>query len=157
MFWSARLVVTVVSCQGQEPLAGPHSGLTSALGAKIRNGLGVFATLTQLVNSISDVDVVVTGEGCLDQQSLSGKAPVGVLDLAVSHAKPVWAVVGQTCLTSQEIRERGFAGHISLSELEPDLDRSMAHARELLFKAGSNLASNIARDTEDVQIKLGAV
>ncbi len=49
-----------------------------------------------LEEKVRDADVIITGEGRLDLQTLEGKAPAGVAQLARRHAKRVYAIVGQT-------------------------------------------------------------
>lgn len=58
-------------------------------------GFDLVAELTGLEARIAAADLVVTGEGSLDSQSLAGKAPVGIARLARKHGKPVWACCGR--------------------------------------------------------------
>jgi glycerate kinase len=84
---------------------------------------------------------VITGEGKIDAQSLRGKAPVGVARAAAEHGVPVVALGGIVEVADQELRAAGFEEARGLSELEPDLDRSIAEAAPLLER----LAEQVGR------------
>ena len=67
----------------------------SFCGATIRPGFELVADLTKLESKIANADLVITGEGCLDRQTLSGKAPFGIAKLARKHGKRVISMVGR--------------------------------------------------------------
>jgi len=69
-------------------------GLLSFCGATIRPGFDVVADLGGLNAEIEKADIVITGEGRLDEQTLEGKAPAGVARLARAAGKRVFAIVG---------------------------------------------------------------
>jgi glycerate kinase len=83
-----------------EPGAGAAGGLGFGLmsfcGAKIRPGLDVVAEAVGLEAKMKDVDLVITGEGSLDRQTLEGKTPAGVARLARKLGKKVFAIAGRT-------------------------------------------------------------
>jgi glycerate kinase len=83
---------------------------------------------------------VVTGEGSLDEQSLRGKAPIGVVRRAARLGVPVVAVCGRTTLDRSDQRAAGLVRVWSLAELEPDPAQSMARAADLLAETGRDLA-----------------
>ena len=91
----------------------------------------------------SGADLVVTGEGSLDEQSLRGKAPFGVVRAARRLGVPVVAVCGRTTLAPDALRAAGFLQTWSLSDLEPDPARSMADAAHLLEELGGTLAREL--------------
>ena len=80
------------------PGAGAAGGLgfafLSYLNAELRSGIEIVMETTGLEKHIKDADIVVTGEGRLDGQSVMGKALVGVAQLAKKHGKPVIAFAG---------------------------------------------------------------
>jgi glycerate 2-kinase len=87
--------------------------------------------------------LVVTGEGSLDEQSLHGKAPVGVARLAGLHGVPVVAVCGRLSLTPDQLRQAGIQEAFALSELESDPARSMADAARLLGELAPRLIGSV--------------
>lgn len=79
------------------PGAGAAGGLGAALlalGAELRSGVEMVLDLIGFDECVRDVDLVITGEGNMDEQSAAGKAPVGVARRANRYGKPVVAVVG---------------------------------------------------------------
>lgn len=79
------------------PGAGAAGGLGAALlalGAELRSGVEMVLDLIGFDECVRDVDLVITGEGNMDEQSAAGKAPVGVARRAKRYGKPVVAVVG---------------------------------------------------------------
>lgn len=131
-----------------QPGAGAAGGLGFAalafLGARMRPGIEVVLDLVSFAERVAKADLVITGEGSLDAQTLRGKAPAGVAQAtrAVSPGTPVVAVAGVCSLGPVTLSEAGIAGAYALADLEPDLPSSMASAGPLLEK----LAANLARD-----------
>ena len=79
------------------PGAGAAGGLGAALlalGAELHSGVETVLDLVGFDEHVRDVDLVITGEGNMDEQSAAGKAPVGVARRAKRYGKPVAAVVG---------------------------------------------------------------
>ncbi|MFE7742999.1 glycerate kinase [Nocardia sp. NPDC057455] len=126
---------------GAGAAGGTGFGALAVLGAQVRSGIEVVLELLEFSGLLVDATLVVTGEGSLDQQSLHGKAPVGVCAAARKADVPVVAVAGRTLLASEEIRAAGFAGCYALADLEPDPERSMAEAAALLERVGGRIAA----------------
>jgi glycerate 2-kinase len=82
----------------EEPGAGAAGGLGFGLmsfcGATIKPGFEIVAEFIGLRAAVEKTDVVITGEGRLDEQTLEGKAPAGVAGIARQFGKPVFAIVG---------------------------------------------------------------
>jgi glycerate kinase len=93
--------------------------------------------------ALDGADLVITGEGSLDRQTLGGKAPVGVARAAASRGVPVLVVAGRVELTGAELNDAGFARAYSLTDLEPDQRDSMARACELLEEVGAQIAAEL--------------
>jgi glycerate kinase len=87
-----------------------------------------------------DADLVITGEGSLDQQSLAGKAPRGGAQAAARASASVVALVGRSALTADEANAAGFAEVHALTEIEPDLQRCQRDAASLLTSLAQRLA-----------------
>ena len=98
----ARLAKSVFKdADADHPGSGAAGGLGFAfrtfLGASLESGVGIILDQTRLEEYIKDADLVVTGEGRLDSQTVMGKAPIGVATLAKKHGKRVIAFSG--CVT----------------------------------------------------------
>src|SRR4029077_5686775 len=104
----------------------------AVLGATRRPGIELVLDLTGFETALDGADLVITGEGSLDAQSLAGKTPVGVARAAGRRGIDVVAVAGRSTLTAAELAAAGIAAVYPLSDLEPDLERSRAEAAGLL-------------------------
>ena len=138
--WAAVVAATVGQDWSQTPGAGAAGGVGFAaravLGAQSRPGIGLVLELAGFAAALDGADLVITGEGSLDAQSLAGKAPVGVARAAARLGIPVVAVAGRSTLTEAELAAAGITAVYPLSDLEPDQERSRAEAARLLRQAG---------------------
>ena len=126
---------------GTGAAGGLGFGLTSFCGAKIQPGFDVVAEAADLESKMKDVDVVITGEGSLDRQTLEGKTPAGVARLARKLRKRVVAMVGRA---SQD-RDVGelFDEVYELAQPKMSEKESMARAAELLRERAEELAKTL--------------
>jgi glycerate 2-kinase len=128
--------------------AGAAGGLGFAallfLGALLRPGISLLLDMLSFSEHLDGARLVITGEGALDEQTLRGKAPFGVARAAAAHCPPVpvVAVAGVCTLSAAQLRAAGIAAAYALTDIEPDLTRSMAEAGPLV----EELAGRIARD-----------
>ena len=111
----------------------------AVLGAQMRAGIEVILDLIELDKHLVGACAAMTGEGSLDHQSLRGKAAVGVSRRAGAHGVPTFAVAGVSTLDPAEVDTAGLAGVYALSDLEPDRQRSISRAGELLALATERL------------------
>jgi glycerate kinase len=147
--WAAVVTAAVgVAGAGREaePGAGAAGGVgfgaLAVLGAALRPGIGMILELTGFAGEVAAADLVITGEGSLDEQTLRGKAPAGVAAAARARGVPVLAIAGRVCLPADRLAAAGIARAYALSDIEPDPARCMAAAGPLLEK----LAGQVARD-----------
>ncbi|MBA2435056.1 MAG: glycerate kinase [Chthoniobacterales bacterium] len=103
---------------GAGAAGGLGFGLLTFCGAQIRSGFDVVAEAIDLRARIERADVVITGEGKLDRQTLTGKGPAGVAQLSRSLGKAVFAIVGQA-EEDATVREL-FDGVLTLRGTRPD-------------------------------------
>jgi glycerate kinase len=131
--------------QRDVPGAGAAGGvgfaMVALLGAELRSGIDLVLDLVGFDEQLSGVDLVVTGEGSLDEQTLHGKAVAGVAARAAAHGIPVVAVCGQSTLEPAALRAAGVSSTYRLTALEPDLERCMRNAAPLLGRIGEQIAS----------------
>jgi glycerate kinase len=142
--WAAVVAEAVGADWSPAPGAGAAGGVGFAalavLGAEPRPGIGLVLDLAHFDSTLADAELVITGEGSLDEQSLSGKAPVGVAQAAGRHGIPVVAVVGRSTLTQAQLAAAGISAVYPLSDLESDLARSNTEASTLLERVGRAIA-----------------
>jgi glycerate kinase len=123
---------------GAGAAGGLGFGLMSFCGAQIKSGFDVVSEFTGLPAAIQQSDVVITGEGRLDEQTLEGKAPSGVARLAREAGKRVFAVAGSASDASV-VRDL-FTGVLVLARPPITPDESKARAAELLQERARELA-----------------
>ena len=125
-----------------EPGAGAAGGLGFGLlsfcDAKIRPGFEVVAEAVGLKDKMKDADLVITGEGSLDRQTLEGKTPAGVARLAHALGKPVFAIVGRAA-EDREVREL-FDGVYENARPGMSEQENISHVAELLRENARELA-----------------
>ncbi|KAB8192819.1 glycerate kinase [Nonomuraea phyllanthi] len=127
------------------PGAGAAGGVGFAalafLHAEIRPGIDYLLDLLGFGDLVKDARLVITGEGSLDEQSLRGKAPIGVAQAAARAGVPVVAVCGRRTLSDDALRAAGIEAAYALTDLEPDPERCMAEAGPLLERLAARLAA----------------
>jgi len=142
--WSQLVSEATGRNDTERPGAGAAGGTGYAalalLNAEIRPGIELILDLINFDAHVVGADLVVTGEGSLDEQSLAGKAPIGVARAAARAGVPVVAVAGRLQLSSQRLQEAGISAAYALSDLEPDPARSIANASSLLRQLGAKIA-----------------
>ncbi|MBY8858200.1 glycerate kinase [Nocardia sp. CA2R105] len=126
------------------PGAGAAGGIGFAalavLGARRSGGIEVLLDLVGFDRTVRGADLVITGEGSLDTQTLHGKAPAGVASRAARSGVRTIAVAGRQLLDDGQLRAAGFAAAYPLTDLEPDLRRCQDEAAELLRRQGARIA-----------------
>ena len=130
--------------QRDQPGAGAAGGvgfaLLAVLGATMQPGAQLVAELTGLADVVSTADLVVTGEGSLDEQTLHGKAPAAVATLAHDKGVHVVAVAGRVALAPEAVREAGFAAAYALVDEAGDEAEALRAPGPLLERIGARLA-----------------
>ena len=133
---------------GGLPGAGAAGGVGYAaiavLAATRRPGIDVVLELTGLADRLAGADLVITGEGSLDEQSLLGKTPMGVARAAARAGVPVVAVCGRTTLTPSQQKDSGFRQVYPLTSLEAKVEICMAEAGPLLEQLGKHIGAELS-------------
>tara|TARA_R110002111_G_scaffold1911_2_gene12954 strand:+ start:1033 stop:2181 length:1149 start_codon:yes stop_codon:yes gene_type:complete len=126
------------------PGVGAAGGLGFAakavLKAQFRPGVELVAELCGLAQMLRDADLVITGEGRLDGQSLHGKTPVGVARLARSAGVPVIALAGSLGEGYQRLYAEGIGAAFSLAPGPLTLEQAMQDAGAQLTARAADLA-----------------
>jgi glycerate kinase len=147
--WADLVAGTLGRDLRDTPGAGAAGGVGFAalgcLGATLRPGAPLVQDLTGLDDALEATDLVLTGEGSLDEQTLNGKAPAAVAAAARRHGVPVFAVAGRCLLDYDRLRAAGFAAAFTLTERARDLDDAMARPGALLEEIGAEIGHRLAR------------
>ena len=131
---------------GSQDVATPGAGAAGGLGfmaltylnATARSGIETILDLIEFDQKIADVDLIITGEGRFDAQSLSGKAPMGILTRAQQEDIETIIVVGQGDEAAAEAI--GFSALFSLTSFESDIATCISNPAPLLRLVGQELA-----------------
>ncbi len=135
----------VATMPGAGAAGGVGFAALSALGAVRRAGIDVVLDLIGFDGHLAGAQLVITGEGSLDQQSLHGKAPVGVARRAVLAGVPTIALVGRRALSAELLWTSGIDAAYPLTDLEPDLDVCLRDAGRLLEELAARVAPRHVR------------
>jgi glycerate kinase len=140
----AEVVARDLGCDFREAAGagaagGLGFGLMSFCGANIRSGFDLVAGMLDLEAAIQRADVVITGEGRLDDQTLEGKAPAGVARLARKLGKPVFAIAG--CEVERTTTHEVFDGVFVLAKPPITREESIARTAELLRERARELGA----------------
>ncbi|WP_104063486.1 glycerate kinase [Arthrobacter sp. 4R501] len=129
------------------PGAGAAGGVgyiaIAALAAARRPGIDVVLEFTGLEQRLAGADLVITGEGSLDEQSLLGKTPMGVARAAARAGIPVIAVCGRSTLSPEQLTQAGFKAVHALTDLESNVEKCMAEAGPLLEQLGKHIGVHL--------------
>ncbi|MFJ7290977.1 glycerate kinase [Streptomyces collinus] len=145
----AKVLQGPAGAKAAEYAASPGAGAAGGigygallLGARFRPGIEVMLDVLGFAPALDRADLVITGEGSLDEQTLHGKAPAGVAAAARAADKDVVAVCGRLALPPQTLGRAGFRRAYPLTDAEPDVAKCIAEAGPILER----VAERIARD-----------
>ncbi|EJM84187.1 glycerate kinase [Pseudomonas sp. GM74] len=127
-----------------EPGSGAAGGLGFAakafLGAQFKAGVEVVAELVGLADAVAGADLVITGEGRFDAQTLRGKTPFGVARVAREHGVPVIVIAGTLGEGYQALYEHGIDAAFALASGPMTLEQACAEAPRLLRERATDIA-----------------
>lgn len=135
------LGMDVATIRGGGAAGGVGAALVGCLGATMRPGVEMIAEVVGLEQAIREADLVVTGEGRIDHQSLRGKTAVGVAEIAKRHGKPVVVLAGAVSVEPDVLREHGFAAAFSIVQGIATRESAFADTGKNLRVTAMNVAS----------------
>ncbi|TQI94414.1 glycerate kinase [Amycolatopsis cihanbeyliensis] len=141
--WSRALVAAgappVAAIPGAGAGGGVSAGAMAGLGATAESGFDLVVELTGVAAALAEADLVITGEGSLDAQSLDGKAPAGIATRAGEREVPVLAVAGRVLLGEAELAAAGIAASRALVDHAPSAEHAQRAAYPLLREQTATL------------------
>ncbi|MDQ0834647.1 glycerate kinase [Streptomyces achromogenes] len=145
----ARVLEASVGARAAEYADAPGAGAAGGIGygallmgARFRAGIEVMLDVLGFAPALERAELVITGEGSLDEQTLHGKAPAGVAAAARAAGKEVVAVCGRLALPPAELGRAGIRRAYPLTDVEPDVATCIADAGPILER----VAERIGRD-----------
>ena len=129
------------------PGAGAAGGMGAALhafcGANLRHGIDIVTEALHLDALVADADLVITGEGRMDSQTVHGKVPVGVARVAKRHHIPVIGIAGSLTADVGVVHQHGVDAVFSILYRVCSLDDALAQAGDNVRMAARNIAAAI--------------
>lgn len=131
---------------GSGAAGGFPAAFLALANATIEPGFDLVAELVGLDDALTGADLVITGEGSLDVQSLGGKAPIGVARSASRRGIPVLAVAGRIELTPEQLAREGIVDSASIAETAPSAEAGFADAALYLREATRRVVGRFRPD-----------
>lgn len=126
----------IIDKKGAGAAGGLGAGLMTFCHAKFSSGIETVIDLIGLEEEIKTSDLIITGEGNMDNQSTRGKAPIGISKLAKKYKLPVIAIVGGRSDDLSKVYEMGIDLVIDIVNRPMDLGYAMENTNKLLEIAG---------------------
>ncbi|QLI81323.1 glycerate kinase [Chitinibacter fontanus] len=148
----AHYAAVIQAQLGKAVSALPGAGAAGGMGAAalaflpnvcMRRGVDIVLQATQLEQHLADADLVITGEGCLDAQTILGKVPIGVAQLAKRYAVPVIAIGGCVRADVAAVYAHGIDAVFSCVPAAMPLESALANAEQHLAHTARNVAAVI--------------
>ena len=133
------------------PGAGAGGGIAAAmlafLNGRLRPGSEIVADAVGLDAQVAVADLVITGEGRIDSQTVNGKTPIGVARVAARHNKPVIAIGGCLGLDASAVHAHGIAATFSTIMKAGTVAETLANAEFNLRNTARNIAATLKLGT----------
>lgn len=122
---------------------GSTAGIHAFLNAQLVNGIDYFLKLTDFESSLQKANVVITGEGSIDEQTLQGKGPFGVAKLAKQNNIKVIGVAGKIPDSPSAELQYFFDELISINKEPFDLPTALKNTNENLVRVGKEIGEKL--------------
>ncbi len=123
---------------------GAAAGLYAFLDAKLVNGIDYFLQLTGFEAALEQADLVITGEGSIDEQTLQGKGPFGVARQAKSKGLPVIGVAGKVPLVKDPGLQEYFDVLVAIGNGPADLETAFRGTTENMVRTAWEIGNLLA-------------
>jgi len=124
---------------GSGAAGGVGFALNAFLRAELKPGWRVLFDMLDVEEKVRQADLIITGEGRVDGQSLSGKLLSGVSAICNKYKKRLWVICGDNLLTERELKRAGIERLYSVSQIEPMKELAIKNARQYLYDIARRL------------------
>ncbi|WBL71643.1 glycerate kinase [Serratia liquefaciens] len=131
----------VINVPGAGAAGGMGAALLGMLNARLRPGIEIVIETLQLEEALRDADLVITGEGRLDSQSIHGKTPIGVARVAKRYGLPVIGIAGSLSKDYQVVHQHGIDAAFSVLDRVVSLEEALSEAADNLEVTARNVAA----------------
>ncbi len=137
------LDVDVLGLAGGGAAGGMGAALYAFCGAQLRQGIEIVTDALNLDSLVADADLVITGEGRIDSQTIHGKVPVGVAKIAKRHNKPVIGLAGSLTADVGVVHDHGIDAVFSVLTSISTLEEAFRGAFDNIYRASRNIAATL--------------
>ncbi len=135
-----ELGIKIAEVPGAGAAGGLGGGLLAFMQADLKRGVDIVIEATRLSELVADADLVLTGEGKIDSQTIFGKTPIGVAKTAKKHVVPVIAIAGNAASDSDVVHEHGIDAVFSIIPGVISLQEAFQNAEEYVERTARNIA-----------------
>ena len=125
---------------GAGAAGGLAAGAVAFMNAELVSGIDTIMARSNLNAELKSADWIITGEGCFDRQSLSGKVVSGIAKSASQMHVPVAVLAGQVKVRPKEYKKLGIVTAVPCKPDDMSLDKALADSRALLSLAAKHFA-----------------
>ncbi|MES1035930.1 glycerate kinase [Bacillus pumilus] len=136
--------VSLEDAAGAGAAGGLGASLLSFLRADLQRGIDIVLKAVQFEEVIKEADLVITGEGRIDQQTIYGKTPIGVAKAAKQYHLPVIGIAGSLSKDSAVVHEHGIDALFSIVPGVTSLSEAMRDAATHVERTARNIAAAIS-------------
>ncbi|AOV07750.1 glycerate kinase [Sporosarcina ureilytica] len=126
---------------GAGAAGGLGGGLLAFLPSELKRGVDIVIEATGLVQAVQDADLVITGEGRIDAQTIFGKTPMGVAKTAKRFGVPVIGLAGSLSADSDIVHDYGMDAVFSIVPGAVTLEDALEHAADYAERMAANIAT----------------
>ena len=137
------LGLSVADLRGGGAAGGLAAGMYAFLGAKLRPGVEIVTAAVGLEGVVADADLVITGEGRIDSQTVNGKTPIGVARIAKRHGKPVIGIAGSLTADVGVVHGHGIDAVFSVLYRPCTVAEAFAEASDNVRLTSRNIAAAV--------------
>lgn len=144
--WAIELDAAAGRGVSAEPGAGAAGGIGAgllAVGGRYQSGAAIIAEHTHFADDLADAELIVTGEGRFDEQSLHGEVVGAIAAAARPLAIPVIVLAGQVSLDKSALRSAGIMAALSIAEYAGSVRLALADAANQLMGLASQVAARL--------------
>ncbi|WP_434178540.1 glycerate kinase [Bacillus stercoris] len=137
------LGATLREREGAGAAGGLGWSLLTFLQADLKRGIDIVLEAVDFENIVQDADLVITGEGRIDSQTVHGKTPIGVAKAAKSYDVPVIGIAGSISSDSDAVYQHGIDALFSIVPGAVPLEDAFEHAAEYMERTARDIAASI--------------
>lgn len=140
----SKLNIKVRHLEGAGAAGGLGMGLVAFASAKLQSGIDSMLQAAKFEDKMKQTDLVITGEGRIDGQSINGKVPIGIAQCAEKYKVPVIAIVGSIGQQAEVVYQHHIESMESCIKSPCTLEEALEGAEENLMEATERIMRSIA-------------